>query len=57
MGRGWDKITTTIRQQDLFGIPVQLTFRGEKAFNTIAGGCVSILIVILLIAYFCFGLI
>ena len=56
MGRGWDKITTTIRQQDLFGIPVQLTFKGQREFKTCFSGCISIAFVLTFVVYFCLEL-
>ena len=45
-----------VRGSDLFGIPVQLTYKGSSSFNTICGGCVSILLVISLAVYFSFSL-
>ena len=32
-------------------MPVQLTYRGERAFNTVCGGCISILLIISLMVY------
>ena len=36
----------TIKNQDLFGVPVQLTYQGDKSFKTACGGCLSILFVL-----------
>ena len=46
------KVGNMIRGTDLFGVPVQLTYKGQTAFNTICGGCISILLVISLATYF-----
>jgi len=49
----WSKVGQVIKSQDLFGVPVQLTYKGERAFNTIHGGCFSAIIVLfLLVAFF-----
>ena len=45
-----------IRQRDLFGIPVQLTYKGAPAFNTICGGCVSIIMMLGFAVMFCINL-
>ena len=39
------KIQKSIKGQDLFGIPVRLTYKGQQQFNTMLGGCLSILLV------------
>ena len=46
------KIANAIKMQDLFAVPVQLHYRGKPAFNTVCGGCVSILLVMSVIAFF-----
>ena len=46
------KLGATIRSQDLFAVPVSLTYRGETAFNTFCGGCISILLILSLMGYF-----
>ena len=35
-----------IKQRDFFAIPVQLTYKGQRKFNTLLGGCCSIILVI-----------
>jgi len=35
-----------VKSQDLFGITVQLTYKGQRSFSTACGGCLSILIVV-----------
>ena len=40
----------------MFGVPVQLTYKRQKKFNTSCGGCLSILMVIGLTSYFAFEL-
>ena len=54
MGRLWAKIRSTIKSQDMFAVPVQLSYRGAKSFNTVCGGLASIFLVLFLIAYFAF---
>ena len=51
-----DKIQYTVRQHDLFGVPVQLTYKGEQKFSTAIGGCISLLMIISLTMYFIFEL-
>ena len=41
-----------VKQQDLFAIPVQLTYKGERAFTSFCGGCVSILFALIAAAIF-----
>ena len=41
-----------VRQSDLFGVPVNLTYKGEESFRTFMGGLISILFVIASIIYF-----
>ena len=50
------KISPAIKRQDLFGIPVQLTYNGQVAFNTVFGGIVSILFMLALAAAFSYQL-
>ena len=47
-----DRLEREIRRRDMFGIPVQLTYKGDTAFNTCFGGCVSIIFVVTFIAIF-----
>ena len=46
------KAQTTLRNQDFFGIPVQLTHKGQSSFNTAFGGVVSILFIMSMAVYF-----
>ena len=46
------KLGELIKSKDLFGVPVQLTYKGQSSFNTLCGGCVSILIIVSLVPYF-----
>ena len=50
------KIQDAVKQQDLFGVPVQLTYKGERTFITAFGGCVSLLMIIGLSMYFTYEL-
>ena len=52
MAKFLKKVGNVIRGSDLFGVPVQLTYKGHSAFNTIYGGCISIFLVIGLVTYF-----
>ncbi len=38
-----------VREQDLFGVPVSLTYKNQKAFNTLLGGFCSL---VLYLAFF-----
>ena len=55
MQRTWIKTKELIKQQDLFGVPVQLTYKGERAFNTAFGGCLSLLLIVGMTTYFVFS--
>ena len=35
-----------IKEQDLFGTTVQLTYKGESKFNSVFGGCVSLILML-----------
>ena len=50
------KLRQKIRDQDLFAIPVQLTYQGQREFGTIYGGCISICLVFALCTYFAISL-
>ena len=41
-----------VKRQDLFAVPVQLTYKGERGFSTFCGGCVSIMFVLTVMALF-----
>ena len=41
-----------VKRQDLFGVPVQLTYRGERAFTSFIGGFCSIMFVLSVISTF-----
>ena len=43
--------TDLIRQQDLFAIPVRLTFRGKRSFQSLLGGLISILFIMTATAF------
>lgn len=45
------RILNKVRKADIFAVPVRLTYKGEKSFNTIVGGCCSILLILGLLAY------
>ena len=47
-----NKIADAIRRSDLFAIPVQLTYKGSKAFNTMVGGCFSIALILAFMSIF-----
>ena len=45
-----------LRERDLFGVPVNLTFRGRSEFQTQLGGCCSLLLILFAMCYFAFYL-
>ena len=46
------KVGAGIKQYDLFAIPVQLTYKGQRKFNTLLGGCCSIMMYLAIIIAF-----
>ena len=46
MGELLKSILEAVRAQDLFGMPVQLTYKGKTAFNSICGGFISIVMIL-----------
>ena len=44
-------MTRGIRNIDLFAVPVSLTYKGRKNFNTLAGGCFSVLLMLFFVSY------
>ena len=55
MGSSLKTLKSAIKGQDLFGVPVQLTYKGQTAFNTVLGGCLSILLAVVFAVYFAFA--
>ena len=49
-------VTRLIKEQDLFGQPVILTYKGDTEHKTFCGGCVSVLLLLTTIAYFGIGI-
>ena len=45
-----------VRGSDMFSVPVQLKYKGQPAFNTLCGGCCSILFCLALLTYFIYEL-
>ena len=45
------KAAKILRHLDLFAVRVQLNYKGQKAFNTAVGGCISLLLVLGFLAY------
>ena len=45
-----------IREQDYFGVPVNLSYKGSSSYNTYCGGIVTILVVIACSVSFCISL-
>ena len=41
----------TVRQMDLFGVPVSLVYKKQKYFKTRCGGCISIIFIIFLVIF------
>ncbi len=46
----WD----CLKNRDMYGEPIQLTFEGDGAFKTGVGGLVSIVLIVILTAYFAY---
>ena len=44
-------MTEFIRRRDMFGAPVQLTHDGSASYKTTFGGCLSLLLKLVLIIY------
>ena len=44
--------TDFLKRQDLFGVPVQLTYKGERGFTSAVGGCCSLVFVMTAVALF-----
>ena len=44
-------VINSIRGLDFFAVPVQLTYKGQKSFNTLLGGCCSLLIILVFLTY------
>ena len=45
------KILNWVRSSDLFAVPVVLTYKGQKAFNTLVGGFFSLLLTTAFLTY------
>ena len=56
MGKFLQKLQNKIREQDMFGMRVQLTYKGEKAFNSVCGGLATICMIIALLFVFFYEL-
>ena len=46
------KLTSLLKQSDLFGEPVLLSYKGQRRFKSATGGCISILFVLTVIVIF-----
>jgi hypothetical protein len=46
------RLASILRDSDLFAIPVTLAHQGRTTFNTVLGGCVTILLGLSLLAGF-----
>ena len=44
-------ILNTVRNFDLFAVPVSLTYKGKKRFNTLCGGCFSLFLILCFFSY------
>ena len=45
----FESFAAQVKKRDFFGTPVTLTYKGQSAFNTVCGGCISMLMVL----FFC----
>ena len=46
-----DPLFTSIKHNDLFGHPIFLTYKGQESHQSVLGGLVSIIYVIMIIIY------
>ena len=46
------RIGEGIKRVDLYGQPVQLTYKGNLKFQTCCGGCVSLIFIVLMTTMF-----
>ena len=46
-----------LRNLDVFGHKVELTMNGQEQFKTITGGCLTLLSLISMVAYFAFSMV
>ena len=44
-------ILNKVRDQDLFAVPVSLTYKGKTKFNTLCGGCFSLVLILAFFTY------
>ena len=56
MANWWNKIAPAIKSRDIFGVPVQLTYKGQVAFNTVTGGIFSIIFLLTFLVGFVYQL-
>ena len=40
-----------VRRVDIFAVPVSLTYKGQRQFNTFVGGCFSLLLIVAFLTY------
>ena len=45
-------LKNTIKGADFFAIPVQLTYKSSRKFNTVVGGCCTLLIILAIFVTF-----
>ena len=50
------KLKEFVRGKDLFAVPVQLNYKGQRKFNTLLGGCCSIFLLVGILVAFSFNL-
>lgn len=46
-----DGVTEYIKSKDIYGQPVSLNYQGEDTYKTLPGGCISILVLFVLLCY------
>ena len=47
-----NKLVHLIKDMDMFGVPVSLTYKNDTHFKSLAGGMMTLLIRVAIIAYF-----
>ena len=47
-----ERVFRYVRSQDKFAIPVKLTYKGQRQFTTLLGGCCTILMLLIICSMF-----
>ena len=50
-----ESVRTWIRGWDYFAVPVNLSYKGQKAFKTVGGGCCTFMFIVGFVVFFALG--